>query len=90
MSFSKPVVPSTWAGKHYRQNTLSSGGRFNPRIPSISVRESTEDLMVWNDYPPKLKKRLSKKPQKITEDCLKENALIILKFYEQDMIEPGD
>ena len=87
MSFSKPIVPSTWAGRHYRQNNLTSRGRFNPRIPSISIRESTEDLMVWNDYPTKLKTRLSRKPQRITEDCLKENTLIILKFYEQDIIE---
>ena len=66
---------------------MTSRGRFNPRIPPITVKENATKELIWGDYPTKLKERLSKKPQKITVDCLKENALLILKFYELDIIE---
>ena len=43
--------------------------------------------MIWYDVPKKLKERLDKKSQKITVDCIKENAESILRFYESDVIE---
>ena len=88
MSFSKPVNADTWSGKSQRNNSLSNErGKFNPRIPTISIERNVDEELVWADYPDNLKKRLSKKSQKITEDCLKENAEAILKFYEKDIIE---
>ena len=88
MSFSKPITAATWAGKSQRNNSLSNErGKFNPRIPTISIERNVDEELVWADYPDNLKKRLSKKSQKITEDCLKENAEAILKFYEKDIIE---
>ena len=88
MSFSKPVNADTWSGKSQRNNSLSNErGKFNPRIPTISIERNIDEELVWADYPDNLKKRLSKKSQKITEDCLKENAEAILKFYEKDIIE---
>ena len=90
MSFSKPINAATWAGKSQRNNSLSNEkGKFNPRIPTatISVERNVEEELVWADYPDNLRKRLNKKSQKITEDCLKENAEAILKFYEKDIID---
>ena len=74
--------------KSQRNNSLSNEkGKFNPRIPTISVERNVEEELVWADYPDNLRRRLNKKSQKITEDCLKENAEAILKFYEKDIIE---
>ena len=86
MSFSKPLHPSSWAGKGYSGNSLTSKGKFNPRIPSIDPVKMKEDSMVWMDFPAKLQSRLKKKPQRITTDCLKENAENILNLYEKDII----
>ena len=88
MSFSKPVNVTTWAGKGQRFNSLSSKrGKFNPRIPTLSVERNAEEELVWADYPKNLKERLANKEQRITDDCLKENAEAILKFYEKDIVE---
>ena len=76
-----------WAGKSYRPNSLTTKGKFNPRIPSVSGNKNAKEELVWQDVPENLRKRLEKKTQRITLDCLKENAESILRFYENDIIE---
>ena len=77
----------SWAGRSYRPNSLTTKGKFNPRIPSVSGNKNAEDELVWYDVPKNLKTRLEKKTQKVTVDCIKENAESILRFYENDIIE---
>ena len=87
MSFSKLNHSMSWAGRTYRPNSLTTRGRFNPRVPSVSEDKNAEDELIWYDVPKKLKERLDKKSQKITVDCIKENAESILRFYESDVVE---
>ena len=47
----------TWAGRSYRPNSLTTrGGKFNPRIPSVSGKKNAEDELVWYGVPKNLKK----------------------------------
>ena len=87
MSFSKLNHSMSWAGRSYRPNSLTTKGKFNPRIPSVSGNKNAEDELVWYDVPKNLKTRLEKKTQKITVDCIRENAESILRFYENDIVE---
>ena len=80
MSFSKPLHAVSWAGKDYTPNNLTSKGDFNPKLPILSVEETADVILVWSDCPKGLRTRLSKKKQLISVDCLKENALSILKI----------
>ena len=75
MSLSKPVDVTTWAGTQNKGNSLTgSKGKFNPRIPTQSAERNAQEEIIWADYPKNLRKRLERKAQKITEDCLRENA----------------
>ena len=87
MSFSKPLHSMSWAGKDYTPNSLTSKRKFNPKLPSLPVEENADVELVYKDYPEGLRKRLDDKTQMISVDCLKENTISILKFFEEDIIE---
>ena len=66
MSFSKLNHSMAWAGRSYRPNSLTTKGRFNPRIPSVSGKKNAKEELVWYDVPKNLKKILERKTQKWT------------------------
>ena len=81
------AISMAWAGKDVKVNSLTGKGTFNPRIPIDQPGEGGDDALIWADVPEKLSKRLKEKPQRITEDCLVENAKGVLRLYQNDIVQ---
>ena len=78
----------TWAGRQYTPSSLAAGGEYDPRIPLVSAeKDRTQDDIVWNDVPRRLKQRLQTGMKRIELDCVAENAQAVLTFYEHDILE---
>ena len=76
-----------WAGKNARINTLTGSGDFDPSVPIDQSGDEGDDALIWADVPTALTKRLEQKPQQITEECLRVNAVGILSLYENDIVQ---
>ena len=55
-------------------------------MPIDQPGEEGDDALIWADLPKELVRRLENKPQRVTEDCLLDNAEDILRLYENDII----
>ena len=76
-----------WAGNAANANSLADpNASFDPTLPCVSGEDAAIDALVYADAPKKLIERLDKKPQRIGPSCLYENALSILRFYEEDIM----
>ena len=83
---SKKQHLSTWAGSLQRNNgalsadTLAS--MFTPSQPMYAVGLNPELIKIKGDVPPALLKEIAKGLTKIGLDCLRQNADMYLKIYE--------
>ena len=76
-----------WAGTVANENSLADpNATFDPTLPCASGENAARDAIVYADAPKSLIKRLDKKPQEISPNCLYENAESILRFYEEDIV----
>ena len=85
----KPALATSmaWAGRNARINTLTGSGEFDPNVPIDQPGDEGDDALIWADVPAALAKRLEQKPQQITEECLRVNAVGILRLYENDIVQ---